>query len=259
MILMHGLPAAIGTLGLAAVFSAELSSADAVLFMLTTSLSQDLYKRFVAPASDERQVLLVARVTTIVAGAIGTALAIVSPTVIGVLSIFYTLLGVSLFVPILGGLYVRRAATAEALAAIAAGVGGMLFVHITTAGKGYGHVTPALIGLAAALVGVRRRARHAPGTAGPGRRSSVAAHSSIPRRTLRMASDIFTLSGKVVAVVGAGSGIGEAIALGAAAQGASFVACLDSTRRAQRGRRRDRSAGRRGRRRTSSTSRTPTR
>jgi NAD(P)-dependent dehydrogenase (short-subunit alcohol dehydrogenase family) len=42
-----------------------------------------------------------------------------------------------------------------------------------------------------------------------------------------MASDIFTLSGKVVAVVGAGSGIGEAIALGASAQGASLVACLD--------------------------------
>ena len=152
MILMHGLPAAIGALGLAAVFSAELSAADAVLFMLTTSLSQDLYKRFVAPTSGERQVLLAARVTTIVAGASGTALAIVSPTVIGVLTIFYTLLGVSLFVPILGGLYVRRAGTAEALAAIAAGVGGMLFVHITTAGKGYGHLTPALIGLAAALV-----------------------------------------------------------------------------------------------------------
>ena len=47
MILMHGLPLAVGTLGLAAVFSAELSAADAVLFMLTTSLSQDLYKRFV--------------------------------------------------------------------------------------------------------------------------------------------------------------------------------------------------------------------
>ena len=42
-----------------------------------------------------------------------------------------------------------------------------------------------------------------------------------------MASDMFTLSGKVIAVVGAGSGIGEAIAIGAAAQGASFVACLD--------------------------------
>ena len=42
-----------------------------------------------------------------------------------------------------------------------------------------------------------------------------------------MAHDIFSLQGKVVAVVGAASGIGEAIALGAADQGAAFVACLD--------------------------------
>lgn len=150
MILVNGLPAAIGTLGLAAVFSAELSSADAVLFMLTTSLSQDLYKRFVAPAADEHQVLFVARATTVVAGALGTAVAIVSPTVIGVLSIFYTLLGVSLFVPILGGLFVRRAGTREALAAIVAGVGGMMVVHLSTGGKGYAWLSPALFGLMAA-------------------------------------------------------------------------------------------------------------
>jgi len=40
-------------------------------------------------------------------------------------------------------------------------------------------------------------------------------------------SDLFTLNGKVVAVIGAGSGIGEAVARGAAQQGASYVACLD--------------------------------
>jgi solute:Na+ symporter, SSS family len=153
MVLMHTLPAGVGALGLAAVFSAELSSADAVLFMLTTSLSQDLYKRFVAPASGEQRTLLVARVTTVVAGAIGTSLAIVSPTVIGMLSVFYTLLGVSVFVPLLGGLYVPRAGTAEAMAAIAAGVGGMLFVQVRTAGEGYGHLTPALVGFAAAVMG----------------------------------------------------------------------------------------------------------
>lgn len=149
-ILMNGLPAAIGTLGLAAVFSAELSSADAVLFMLTTSLSQDLYKRFVVPSADETRVLRVARITTVVAGALGTAIAIVSPSVIGVLSIFYTLLGVSLFVPILGGLFVPRASTREAMSAIVAGVGGMLAVHLSTGGRGFGWISPALIGLMAA-------------------------------------------------------------------------------------------------------------
>jgi NAD(P)-dependent dehydrogenase (short-subunit alcohol dehydrogenase family) len=42
-----------------------------------------------------------------------------------------------------------------------------------------------------------------------------------------LAHDQFSLEGKVIAVVGAGSGIGEAIAIGAADQGASYVACLD--------------------------------
>jgi len=42
-----------------------------------------------------------------------------------------------------------------------------------------------------------------------------------------VAHDIFSLAGKVIAVVGAGSGIGQAIALGAADQGAAHVACLD--------------------------------
>src|SRR5215218_2516157 len=39
-LLLHGVPPVVGGIGLAAVFSAELSAADAVLFMLTTSLSQ---------------------------------------------------------------------------------------------------------------------------------------------------------------------------------------------------------------------------
>jgi SSS family solute:Na+ symporter len=158
---------------LAAVFSAELSSADAALFMLTTSLSQDLYKRFIAPRADERRVLSVARLTTAVAGASATALAIVSPTVIDALSIFYTLLGVSLFVPVLGGLYIQRSTTHEALAAIGAGVGAMLFAHIATAGRGYGHLTPAIIGLAAAVIAfalvlVARSGRTASATAPSG-------------------------------------------------------------------------------------------
>src|SRR3954453_2558614 len=107
-ILMRGLPTAIGTLGLAAVFSAEVSAADAVLFMLTTSLSQDLYKRFVAPAASDGRVLRVARLTAIGSGAAGTALAIALGSVVSALTIFYTLVGVSLFVPIIAGLYVRR-------------------------------------------------------------------------------------------------------------------------------------------------------
>src|SRR6185503_9043546 len=76
MVLMYLLPPAVGALGLAAVFSAEISASDAALFMLTTSLSQDLYKRFVNAAASDAQVLLVARCTTVVAATLGVGLAI---------------------------------------------------------------------------------------------------------------------------------------------------------------------------------------
>ena len=122
---MHDLPFWVGALGLAAVFSAEISAADAVLFMLATSLSQDLYKRFVNPAASrsagaERR----AAGRRSPAASLGVVVAIVSQTVIDALSIFYTLLGVSLFVPVVAGLYMRRARARDALAAIAGGVVG---------------------------------------------------------------------------------------------------------------------------------------
>jgi SSS family solute:Na+ symporter len=151
MLLVHTLPPAVGALGLAAVFSAEISASDAVLLMLTASLSQDLYKRFLNPAADDARVLRVARWTTVVSGAAGTALAILLGSVVAALTIFYTLLGVSLFVPIIAGLYVPRTSTAGALASIAAGVAAALTVHAATGGRGWGPLNPALAGLLAAV------------------------------------------------------------------------------------------------------------
>ena len=153
MVLMYGVPPIIGSLGLAAVFSAEISAADAGLFMLTTSLSQDLYKRFLNPAADDRRLLAVTRGAAVACGSIAVLIAIVSPTIIGVIGLFYALLGVSLFVPILAGLYARRAGTPEAVAAIVAGVATMLAVQFTTDGRGIGSVTPALAGILAASSG----------------------------------------------------------------------------------------------------------
>jgi SSS family solute:Na+ symporter len=121
-VLTLALPPAVGAIGLAAVFSAEVSSADAILFMLSTSLSEDLYKRFVSPEASDRQVLKVARWAAVLGGGAAVALALGLPSVIGALSVFYTLLGVSLFVPLVVGLHSRRPGTPEAVAAIGAGV-----------------------------------------------------------------------------------------------------------------------------------------
>jgi len=152
-LLVHELPLAVGTLGLAAVFSAEVSTCDAILFMLATSLSQDLYRRFLNPQASDARVLRVARLAAVGGGALGVALAIVVPTVIGALTVFYSLLSVSLFVPMVAGFHYRRAGTPEALVAIGAGVSILVAVHLGTGGQGIGGWTPALIGLIASGLG----------------------------------------------------------------------------------------------------------
>ena len=148
-VLLEQLPPWLGALALAAVFSTEVDTCDAILFMISTSASQDLYKRFLVPSASDAQLLRTARLTAVAGGAIGVVLAVVLETVIGALTIFYSLLVVTLFVPILGGLYTRRARSGAALAAIAAGVAAMFAVRFGFAG-GYRWLDPTLAGLVAA-------------------------------------------------------------------------------------------------------------
>lgn len=148
-IFMEDLPVWFGALGLAAVVSAEISTADAVLFMLSTSLSQDLYKGFVKRDATDSEVLRVARLAAVGGGILGILVAIEASTVIGALGIFYSLLSVSLFVPVVLGLYVASADSRNAYAAIVAGVGVLLAAHFTTDGRGFGIWTPSLLGLLA--------------------------------------------------------------------------------------------------------------
>lgn len=150
-LLVSDLPVALGSLGLAALFSAEVSTADAILFMLATSLSQDLYRRSIKPAATDAEVLRVARWSALAGGTLGVLLALVASTIIGTLEFFYSVLGVSLFVPLLGGLFVRRFDRVGALAAIVGGIVVMVALRLGTGGKGIGMVTPAMGGLIASL------------------------------------------------------------------------------------------------------------
>lgn len=147
LLFMHDVPFAIGALGLAAVFSAEVSAADATLFMLATSLSKDLYKRFVRPDANDAQVLFSARAAAVCGGVFAIAVAFVSKTIIDALSLFYTIVGVSLFVPLIAGLYVRRARASDALTAIGGGL--IAFVGGEMSGRADG-LTPPMLGVIAA-------------------------------------------------------------------------------------------------------------
>ena len=132
-LLLHGLPVWLGALALAAVFSAEVGACEAILFMLSTSLSKDLYKRTVNPAATPEQVLRVARIAAFVGGSAGMLLAVfVVKEIIDALYVFYSIVGATLLVPVVGGLFVKGARTRDALAAIVTGMTVFLAVQYGT-------------------------------------------------------------------------------------------------------------------------------
>jgi SSS family solute:Na+ symporter len=118
--------------------------------MLTTSVTRDLYSRFINHGADERQQLRVARLTAVALGAAAVMLAMTAESVIAALSIFYTLMGVGLFVPILAGLFLPRASSAGAVASTLSGVLGVLAVQ-TFGHPGPAWMTAAMWGLIAAV------------------------------------------------------------------------------------------------------------
>lgn len=145
------LPRWLGIWTLASIFSAELSATDAILFMLSTSLAVDLYKTFLNPTVSQRNLLMASRITSICAGVLGISLAMILPSIITAVSIFYVLMAVSLFVPVMAGLYSRRVLSSAALASILAAViatGTITFTHV----QGIGFFSPQAIGIATGAI-----------------------------------------------------------------------------------------------------------
>ncbi len=167
-LLLRSLPPWLGGLLLGAIFSAELSAADAVLFMLTTSLGQDLYRAQIRPGADDRQLLTLTRGTAVVCGTLGALIGIFLPTVISALTIFYTLLTSALFLPLIAGLYSGRVSGHAALATMLASVVITFASELTTSGRGVCSIPSTILGMAAGGVVMavvtalenRRRPKH---------------------------------------------------------------------------------------------------
>ena len=142
---------AFGALALAAVFSAEASAADAVLFMLATSGSRDLYKR-IRPNATDPELLRAARLAAIAGAALGLVLSMMHRSVIDALGTFYAVMVVTLFVPVMAGLYARSTTRRQGLVSLV-GVPVLAIVHIATNGAGYGPLTPVVTGVLASALG----------------------------------------------------------------------------------------------------------
>ncbi|MBR4196386.1 MAG: sodium:solute symporter family protein [Synergistaceae bacterium] len=128
------MPFFVASLALAGIFAAEVSTADTVLYMLAGSVTNDIYKRFMNPGISDRNLLRLSRIVTIICGVVGVILALRLESIISALTIFYSLMSVSLSAPLLFGLFTSRANNAGAVMSAVLGAG--LTVYMTFGGFG---------------------------------------------------------------------------------------------------------------------------
>ena len=151
-LLTQALPLWLGALLLGAIFSAELSAADAALFMLSTSLSKDLYKAFLNPAATDERLMRVVKASAIACGIAGAILGSFLPTVISALKIFYTLLAAALTLPLIAGLYTRKVPARSAILSMLVSVVVTFALELISDGRGVRGVPSLIIGIAGGAV-----------------------------------------------------------------------------------------------------------
>lgn len=141
------LPLGVAGIVLAAALAAVMSTASAGLIASSTILAGDVYGAFLARGDHNR--VLASRVTTLIVGAATVITSLVVADVVGALTVAYDLLTGALFVPIVGGLFWRRATTAGALSSMLVSGGVVVALMIT---RGLFSNDPILYGMLASLV-----------------------------------------------------------------------------------------------------------
>ena len=150
--LMTALPAWLGALALSAVFSTEVDTCDTILFMLSTVDLEGCLQAPRQPFGHRCAAAARGPAGGRGGGLAGVVFSLVVGTVLLAVTIFYQVMVVTFFVPIVGGLYVKGMNSGAAAASIAAGLLGLLaaWLVITPA---FRWADPVLVGLFAACVG----------------------------------------------------------------------------------------------------------
>ena len=154
MLIDEVLPAWAAAIVIAAILGAIMSTADSLLMAGTSHVTHDIYVKLIDPGADEdsKRLLLISRIVTVVLGLLALWMALNFKAIIGMLLMSYTLYAAGVFIPVVGGLYWKRATSAGAVAAILGGSGFGLAGEL-------GWFTPAALPLLGGLPIIVSRAR----------------------------------------------------------------------------------------------------
>ncbi len=125
MLIDEVLPAWAAAIVIAAILGAIMSTADSLLMAGTSHVTHDLYVKLIDPGAEEdpKRLLTISRIVTVVLGLMALWMALNFEAIIGLLLMSYTLYAAGVFIPVVGGLYWKRATAPGAIAAILGGSG----------------------------------------------------------------------------------------------------------------------------------------
>lgn len=121
LMIMELLPAGIAGFVIAAYMAAVMSSADSCLIGPVAIFTNDIYRKRINPAATNQQLLKVARLATVVLGALAIVIAFLVPRVLDLILYAYTFGAAGLFFPMLGLLFWPRTTATGAFWSIALG------------------------------------------------------------------------------------------------------------------------------------------
>lgn len=125
------LPPLMGTLVIAAILAAIMSTVDSVLLVTGPVISHDIYYRIINPTADERKRMIVNRWATAITGVLPIFLALQQLGIVQfIVNAYASLLASGIAIPVIVGLYWRRATTAGAIASMGIGFGLALVLYI---------------------------------------------------------------------------------------------------------------------------------
>jgi SSS family solute:Na+ symporter/sodium/proline symporter len=158
------LPRALGVVLLAGAAAIIVSTATSFLLTPATSLTRDVYQRFVQPAATDRQLLLFTRSLVLTLGLLAFAIGNFFPTILSMALWAYTMYGAGVTPALLAALIWPRVAREAGVASIAVGMATTLIWEIaalSTGGYPMGLQTiyPALIASITTLVAGSRVSR----------------------------------------------------------------------------------------------------
>ena len=150
LLIMEYIPPFVGALILAGAAAAACSTYDAMLLLCTSSVTYDMYKNFINPDMDEKNLKTASQIVSAVIGVISIIVTFYPPKFLLIMSsLVWGLFAATYFVPVVAGMYWKDATKEGGIASVIVGLVVVVYCQLKF---GTAPIHPAAYAVPASLV-----------------------------------------------------------------------------------------------------------